>query len=139
LWDVASGEEVRLFAGHRREIFGVALSPDGRLALSAGADGTARLWEVATGKEVRRLVGHRTTVLGAVFTADGRRAVSWGMGESPFIVWEVPSGRKLYAAPRLQVSMGNMPVAVSGSLVAWGGPDGVIHLTQMPDAPTGGT
>jgi WD40 repeat protein len=36
----------------------VALSPDGRTAVSASYDNTLRLWDVGTGKELRQLKGH---------------------------------------------------------------------------------
>ena len=37
---------------HPGEILAVAISPDGRLAATAGDDGTIRLWEIATGSPV---------------------------------------------------------------------------------------
>ena len=37
---------------------GVALSADGRLAVSASHDQTLKVWEVATGRELRTLQGH---------------------------------------------------------------------------------
>jgi len=39
LWDLETGKLLREFKGHPEEVRGVALSPDGHLALSAGALG----------------------------------------------------------------------------------------------------
>src|SRR5262249_9198355 len=51
--------ELRRFTGHTDAVPSVALSPDGRLALSAGrSESSPRLWEVETGKELRRFHGH---------------------------------------------------------------------------------
>jgi WD40 repeat protein len=51
-----------------------ALSRDGSLALSGGADHTARLWDVATGKGLQKLEGHTSQVYAVAFRPDGRQA-----------------------------------------------------------------
>jgi WD40 repeat protein len=38
LWDLATGEPLRTLAGHLGSVLGVAFTPDGRSALSAGDD-----------------------------------------------------------------------------------------------------
>ena len=42
LWDVASGQTVQQFKGHTGFLTSVALSPDGRFALTGSNDQTAR-------------------------------------------------------------------------------------------------
>ncbi|HEV3263036.1 MAG TPA: serine/threonine-protein kinase, partial [Gemmataceae bacterium] len=54
LWDLRTGECVRVFEGHKQTwIWGLALSRDGSRALSGSDDGTIRLWDVEIGKAVR--------------------------------------------------------------------------------------
>jgi WD40 repeat protein/serine/threonine protein kinase len=44
LWDLASNRVLRRFEEHHGVVWSVALSPDARLALTGGWDGTLRLW-----------------------------------------------------------------------------------------------
>jgi WD40 repeat protein/serine/threonine protein kinase len=70
--------EIRRFEGHEGEIIQVALSRDGRLALSGSADRTARLWDVASGKELKKLEGHFGQVDAVAFSPDGSRVLTAG-------------------------------------------------------------
>ena len=51
----------------------VALSGDGRLAVSASADQTLKVWDLASGRELRTLAGHTDRVM-AVAVTSGRAA-----------------------------------------------------------------
>lgn len=39
VWNVESGQEIRELKGHRNYIYGLAITPDGKLLASASADG----------------------------------------------------------------------------------------------------
>lgn len=61
---------------HDGEVTAVRFSPDGRLALTASGDRTARIWDVATGTERLRLGGHSAALAGAWFSASGDRVLT---------------------------------------------------------------
>ena len=42
----------------------VAVSADGRLALSGSYDGTVKVWDLTSGQELRTLKGHARVVVG---------------------------------------------------------------------------
>jgi WD40 repeat protein/serine/threonine protein kinase len=88
-------DEVRRFEGHTNGVFGVALSPDGRHALSGGGDGTVLLWEVATGREVRRFSGDNGAVDGVAFSPDGRQALTASIGGTVRL-WDVLTGKAIH-------------------------------------------
>jgi RNA polymerase sigma factor (sigma-70 family) len=96
--DEAVGE-IRRFEGHTDGVHWVAVSPDGRLALSCAAqpgqdDPTVRLWEVKTGKELKRLLGHTERVECVAFSPDGKLAASSG-ADNTIRLWDVTTGQEL--------------------------------------------
>ena len=76
------------------EVNAVALTPDGRLAVSASEDNTLKVWDVASGRELRTLAGHTGRVNAVALTPDGRLAVS-ASGDRTLKVWDVASGQEL--------------------------------------------
>jgi WD40 repeat protein len=76
VWDVSSGKEEMKMGG--QNVWGLAVSPDGKHALSCGPDRTVRLWDLTTGKQLRVFGGHRDNVSRVLFTLDGKRALSGG-------------------------------------------------------------
>lgn len=67
LWDVQSGECVRIFIGHRSMILSLAMSPDGRYMASGDEDGTIMMWDLASGRCVSPLVGHGSCIWSLAF------------------------------------------------------------------------
>ncbi|HEY8749693.1 MAG TPA: protein kinase [Tepidisphaeraceae bacterium] len=72
----------------------VAVSKDGRLAISGGEDRVVRLWDVQSGTEIRSFVGHDGHVLCLAISADGKTALS-GSADKTIGLWDVQTGRKL--------------------------------------------
>ncbi len=68
-----SGQKLVL-VGHTRDVVSVALSPDGKLALSGAEDTTIRLWDLATGKQLRTFGSKHGEVWAVTFSPDGKRA-----------------------------------------------------------------
>jgi hypothetical protein len=66
----------------------LALSPNGRLLASGGADGIVHLWQTATGREIARLLGHDGWVRALCFAPDGKRIVS-GSADNSALMWDV--------------------------------------------------
>src|SRR5215208_5380889 len=66
----------KVFTEHTDLVYGVAVTPDGRRALSCSIDKTVRVWDLQKGDCIATLEGHTDSVYGVAVTANGRRAVS---------------------------------------------------------------
>jgi WD40 repeat protein len=84
--------------GHTGPVNTSVFSPDGKLLLTSGKDGTARIWEVPTGRAVRTLRGHTGELVGAVFSRDGALVLTWSRDKT-VRVWQARSGRQLAVFP----------------------------------------
>jgi WD40 repeat protein/mono/diheme cytochrome c family protein len=94
LIETETGQEVRRLDGHTDSVVGVAVAPDGRRALSASDDGTARLWDLESGHVLRTFPGHGVPVKSVAFAPDGRRALS-GNSDRTVSLWDVDTGQEL--------------------------------------------
>ena len=83
-----------LLTGHSEQINGVALTGDGRRAVSASADRTLKVWDLESGEALRTLQGHGKEVRAVALSGDGRRAVS-ASGDHTLKVWDLESGEAL--------------------------------------------
>ncbi len=87
--------EERRFVGHTSVVGGVALSPDGRFALTSGDDPPAvRLWDATTGRLVRRFLGHAGPIHDLTFTPDGKRFLSCSR-DGTVRLWDVGTGQEV--------------------------------------------
>jgi WD40 repeat protein/beta-lactamase regulating signal transducer with metallopeptidase domain len=88
---------VRYLDGHKGPVNAVAVSADGRYALSCGSwpegDKTLRLWDLKTGKAVRTFEGNKGVQLqSTTFSRDGRYALAGGT-TGLIWQWEVKTGK----------------------------------------------
>ena len=75
--------------GHSNAINGVAVTADGRRAVSA-SDKTLKVWDLESGEELRTLESHSGAVYSVTLTGDGRRVVS-GSSDNTLKVWDLES------------------------------------------------
>jgi WD40 repeat protein len=85
------GPLLRTLTGHDDLVHSVAVSADGRRAVSGSDDHTVRVWDLDSGELVRTLTGHEDAVHSVAISADGRHAVS-GSDDHTVRVWDLDSG-----------------------------------------------
>jgi WD40 repeat protein/tRNA A-37 threonylcarbamoyl transferase component Bud32 len=75
--------------GHEEHVTALALTPDGRTAVTASRDKTLRGWDLGTGKGVFKLDGHDGDITCVSVSAEGRHIVS-GSRDKTLRVWAWP-------------------------------------------------
>jgi WD40 repeat protein/tRNA A-37 threonylcarbamoyl transferase component Bud32 len=122
-----TGRLTATLKGHKGAIHTLAFGPDGRLLLSGGADGSARLWDAVAGTEKSVLRESEDTVRPLALSADGR-LVAFGPREVK--LW---NGSRIEAtSPPFQGrSIRGLAFAPDGKTVALWGTSGPLD-TNFP-------
>lgn len=78
LWNVQTGQQVQVLAGHQAAIQQAQFSFDGQRVVTASWDHTARIWEAASGR-VLQVLQHQDVVSSAYFSPNNQQVVtaSW--------------------------------------------------------------
>ena len=89
------GPLLRILSGHTGSVNCVALTADGRYAVSGSADQILKVWNLETGNDIQTFHGHALSINCVVVTADGRCAVSAsGSWDSDLKIWELETGKE---------------------------------------------
>ena len=92
MWDLETGRAARALEGHAGQVNGVAVTPDGKRAVSASVDGKLKVWNLDSGCALRTLECGVLPVTGVAVTADGERATSVSQDKT-LKVWDLATGR----------------------------------------------
>jgi WD40 repeat protein len=94
VWDVDSGECLKVLDGHTKQVGPVVLSKDGRRVISGSRDNTIRVWDLESGECLKVLQGHTSWVSSVVLSANGSRLIS-GSADNTLRVWDLESAECL--------------------------------------------
>ncbi|MEL6769121.1 MAG: cytochrome C, partial [Pseudomonadota bacterium] len=115
--------------GHGGPVKGLAVSPDGRLALSASFDTSLGLWSLPAGEHLRWLEGHEAGANAVRFLGDGR-ALSVG-DDFDLLLWDLEQGSLLRRLEGHRGKVIGLAVSPDRQQVATAGWDGAIGLWTL--------
>lgn len=62
LWDIETGTQKTVFAGHQGDCMSLAVSPDFKFFISGACDFTAKLWDIREGTCRQTFGGHESDI-----------------------------------------------------------------------------
>lgn len=87
--------EIRKYVGHTNKIRHLAVSKDGKKALTGGEDNAVYLWDIDTGKPLQKMTGHSSWAWQVAFAPDEKRAISSGGMDKTVRLWDLEDGKEL--------------------------------------------
>jgi WD40 repeat protein len=93
IWNVETGEQVKMLEGHSKYVRFVSFSQDGKRVVSESDGKTVQIWNVETGKQVKKLEGHSDYMRSIAFLHDGERIMSVS-DDRTVQIWDVGTGEE---------------------------------------------
>jgi len=124
LWEVQTGQQLRILTGHSDFVTSVAWSPDGRVLASSSSDKTICLWDTQTWQPLRTLTGHRWIVYSVGWSPDGSILVSCSADQRIYL-WSPHQTNILEGHTEAVISVS---YSFDGSILASKSGDGTVRI-----------
>jgi serine/threonine protein kinase/WD40 repeat protein len=136
LWNLDDGKELKTLAGHTGICTSVAVTPDGKLALSGSDDGTVRLWDLDSGLATHIFGGDLGHVRAVAVSPDGRRALSAG-DDKKIRLWDLRVHKELFVYEGHTDSVTGLAFSPTGKHFVSCGQDRSFRVWGLPPLPPG--
>ncbi len=127
LWDVATGQQIRVFSGLTDNVEAVVFSPDGKYVAGGSDDRTIRIWDVASGRVLHTLTGHEYNVVHLAFSPDGRYLLS-GSHDYTARLWDVATGQLVHTFAGHTAAVTGVSFTPDGHSIATSSLDGTVRI-----------
>lgn len=89
LWNVDTGECLKVFEGHQGSIGSLAFSPDGQTLVSSSEDNTIKIWQLETAKEIAEFPSINSLLVNSfALSPDGKCLATNNKGEG-IQIWQI--------------------------------------------------
>jgi WD40 repeat protein len=132
LWELATMQEIRRFAGHDDRVRCLAITRCGTRVISGGDDRTVRVWDVHSAQEILKIALTRQWPRAIAITPDGRFAVT--AAESAVLkLWSLESGAEVRTF-RGHSARANSIAVTDGGLLISGSDDHSVRVWDLETA-----
>jgi WD40 repeat protein/transcriptional regulator with XRE-family HTH domain len=94
VWDVFTGQSLRIIRGYAIALYDVSWHPDGTHLISGSIDATVTIYDLTYEAPIRELYGHKSVVISVGWSPDGRWLASseW---DNTIQLWDALSGESI--------------------------------------------
>ena len=134
LWQLPdeANKEAKLlqtFPGHKNQVTGVSISPDGQLIASASHDNTVKLW-LRDGKPLRTFKEHSNKVNSISFSPDGKLIAS-ASDDKTVKVWQPDDPKVVKNCKGHSKGVKSVSFSPDGKMIASIGKDNTVRLWDL--------
>ncbi|QDU08123.1 SUMF1/EgtB/PvdO family nonheme iron enzyme [Gimesia aquarii] len=126
----AGGTLIRTFSGHLQSISCVAMTHDGKHAVSGARDRLLKIWDLSTGRPLHTLKGHSRAVFCVAVTPDAKYVVS-GSDDKTLKIWELATGKLIQTFKGHVGSIFSIAVSPNGKHVVSGSRDKTVKIWEL--------
>jgi WD40 repeat protein len=116
IWKWENGKELyTIKEAHDGAINSIAITPDGKKAVSASDDKTLKVWNLSSGEDQKPLIliDHQGAVNGVAITPDGSKVIS-GSDDKTLKVWDLVNGQELFSLSGHQEAVNSVAITPDG-------------------------
>ncbi len=130
IWNLQTGQVLRVLQGHGKSVNAVALSPDGQHLVSCSDDDTVKVWKFDTGQVRLTLAEHLRDVNDVAFSPDGKTLAS-GSEDRTIMLWDLQSGALKHTISGAFGMIKAIAISPDGRTLVAGGLDNNVHLWDL--------
>ncbi|MEG4485895.1 WD40 domain-containing protein, partial [Microcoleus sp. D2_18a_B4] len=130
LWNLHTGELIRIFSGHSGAVYCVAINPNGTILASGSSDQQIKLWNLENGQKISTLKGHSFLIRSLAFSPDGETLAS-GSQDNIIKLWNLKKGQEIRTLIGHSYSVWSVAISPDGNTLVSGSYDNTIKVWNL--------
>ncbi|MEP7265579.1 MAG: WD40 repeat domain-containing protein [Bacteroidota bacterium] len=131
VWDIATGNIVKTFAGHEDWVYAFRMTNDQSKLITASFDKTIKIWDFESGKQLSTLQGHTDGIYQLALTPDNKTLISVAV-DSTMRVWDLEKKAEVANIKPASKVLG-ITISPDGRYLAAGLEDHSIAIWELKD------